>query len=264
MTVTYPNLGNNGELGNQLFQIAATYAYGLRENRTPVFPQWKCSVSGNNYRDLFKNKINIQGITQPIQTHTEPTFTYTSIPKYEEEIIGLNGYFQSEKYFKDFAGEIKTLFEPVDEVHNKLKEVDFTNSVSIQLRFYDRGPLDPQQYYYSSDEKIMIEYLKTAINYFGKNKTYYIATNSPNKAKSMFSKYPNFVFFNTLNLNSFEELFACSKCENNIITNSTFGWWGAYLNKNLDNIVFAPKKWFKVENWWFNSTDIYNDNWRVV
>jgi len=264
MIVTYTNLGANGEFGNQLFQIAATYSYGLDNNREPVFPKWYCRVSGNHYSHCFDKKIN-ETFNEVVDVeHTEPTFYYTQIPKFTEKCISLKGYFQTEKYFDNNSSEVKKLFVPSIEIKEKIKNIDYNNTVGVQLRFYDRGTIDPAQFYYSSDDKEIIQYLITAINYFGKNKTYVVTTNNYSKAKAMFSKYDNFIFLSDCNLNSIEEFFAFSRCENNIITNSSFGWWGAYLNDNINKVICAPKKWFKVENEWFNTKDLYLKEWKII
>jgi hypothetical protein len=265
MIVTYSNLGSNGEFGNQLFQIAATYAYGLKNNREPIFPKWLCKISGKYYTNFFKNKIKEKDFLSVDKGYTEPTFYYKDIPIFEENCLSLKGYFQTEKYFFNTSTQIKELFQPNDEIRTKIQSIiEYDNTVGLQLRFYDRGTIDPIQYYYSSDDKEIIDYIVKAINFFGKDKTYVITTNNPVKAKKMFSSYKNFIFLSDLNLNTVEEFFIFSNCENNIITNSSFGWWGAYLNKNSDKKVFAPKNWFKIQNEWYDTRDIYCNDWIIL
>ena len=101
--------------------------------------------------------------------------------------------------------------------------------------------------------------LENAINFFGKNKTYLVSSNNYIKAKQLFSKYSNFYFLDSFS--PIEELFIQSKCENNIITNSSFGWWSAWLNANPNKIVFSPKKWFKKD---ISTKDLYPNNWKVL
>jgi hypothetical protein len=55
-----------------------------------------------------------------------------------------------------------------------------------------------------------------------------------------------------------------SLCKNNIIANSTFSWWGAYLNSNANKIVFAPNKWFADSKKNFESKNIIPDNWEKI
>jgi hypothetical protein len=261
MIVTYSNLGRNGEFGNQLFQIAATCSYGLKANRTPIFPKWQCVVSNKIYSDFFKNSIFEDNINYDIQ-YIEKNFYYNEIPLFENNIVDLKGYFQSEKYFKDFKKNILNLFTPKDLIIKKINNLNFDNSVSVQLRFYDRGYIDPQNVYYSANENS--EYLRKAINYFGKNKKYYVTTNNLYKAKNLFGKYDNFIFVDDLGYDNVESFFIQTKCENNIITNSSFGWWGAYLNENEEKKVFAPKNWFRREDEWYNTKDLYCNDWKIL
>jgi hypothetical protein len=266
--VTFSQLGNHGEFGNQLFQIAATVGHAIKSNQEYVFPPWRGFTSQEEYSQYFKTPIP-QSTTFPKfdALYQEPHFQFREIPITDKN-LDIFGYFQSERYFKHCENTIKTIFEPSDILKN-INILNYNNSVCIQLRFYDCSrpyntkhigfDVDPQSnFYYQPEENT--EYLKQAINYFGKGKTYYITTNNSKKAKDMFGKYDNFYVLD--NFNYIEQFFIQTKCENNIISNSSFGWWGAWLNKNKRKKVFAPKNWFKDKN--MNTDDLYPSNWSVI
>jgi len=266
--VTFTQLGRHGEFGNQLFQIAATIGHAFKSNQEYMFPLWRGLTSQEEYSKYFENPIpqtiNFAKIEQYYQ---EPNFHYTEIPILNKN-LDLFGYFQSERYFKHCENVIKNTFKPSKLLKN-IDIINYNNSVCIQLRFYDCSrpyntkhigfDVDPQvDFYYQPEENT--DYLKDAIKYFGKNKNYYITTNNPQKAKKMFEDYDNFYVLD--NFNYIEQFFIQTKCENNIISNSSFGWWGAWLNENKNKKVFAPQKWFKKEN--MITTDLYPSDWKVI
>lgn len=270
--ITHLSLGNNGEFGNQLFQIAAAVAHSIRNDDDYIFPEWRCVISGVYYTPFFKNKIKETKEKISVDgDYAEPTFTYSPIPYTKDKTINLRGYYQSELYFKDTKSEIVNLFQPSKEVENVINEFDYKNSIALQLRFYDserphnfntglKQYMDPRPVFYTVEDNY--DFFKKAINYFGKDKTYYVCSNNFAKAKAMLKNYPNFIFLDMLH--HVEAFFVQTKCEHNIISNSTYGWWGAYLNPSQDKTVFAPTKWFKIVDDWHNSRDIIPTNWKAV
>lgn len=80
------------------------------------------------------------------------------------------------------------------------------------------------------------------------NPVFFIFSNEIDWAKKNLKiNYP--VIFIDNNGPDFEHLFLMGKCKHNIITSSTFGWWGAWLNNNPSKIVIAPKKLYKIRSW---------------
>ena len=104
-----------------------------------------------------------------------------------------------------------------------------------------------------------IDYYKSAVNLLGTDKNYLIFSDGLDGIKDMFDFIPNKQFL-TFDKN-YLDLYAMSMCEHNIICNSSFGWWGAYLNENKNKKVIAPNIWFGPESFHLDSKDIVPDGW---
>jgi hypothetical protein len=99
----------------------------------------------------------------------------------------------------------------------------------------------------------------SAINLLGIDKDYIIFSDDLNSINTMFDFLPNKQFI-SLGEN-YLDLYAISMCEHNIISNSTFGWWGAYLNENKNKKVIGPNNWFGSSYSHYNTSDILPNEW---
>ena len=91
-----------------------------------------------------------------------------------------------------------------------------------------------------------VDYYQEAIRKIRKglpHSTFYIFSDDKDYVKEIFNRLPNVVFIEHIPFD-FEELLLMSYCKHNIIANSTFSWWGAWLNTNMHKIVIAPDLWF--------------------
>ena len=181
--------------------------------------------------------------------------------------VYLEGYWQSEKYFKDIEDiihkEFKIKHKP-DPANKKLGSLILnSHSVSIHIR---RGDYitDPNVsevhgicsmgYYDASIKKIS----KTI-----KNPYYFIFSDDPAWAENNLRTDNPTTFINENSGNkSYEDMRLMSLCSHNIIANSSFSWWGAWLNENPDKIVIAPKKWFNDQR--INTKDQVPESWHRI
>jgi len=275
-----------GGLGNQMFQ----YALGrqlAQKNQTKLkldlsdyqnnqFRQYLLgyfNVKENfaSEEDLLKfKKSNFRKIIEKIKPlHFKKIIKQRSY-QFDSTIltlpnnIYLDGYWQSEKYFKEIEPIIRqefTLKEKFASFEQALfKKISITNSISLHLRrgdyitsqkinnIYSQLPLD---YYYQAIKRINI----TQPNFF-------VFSDDINWAKENL-KLPSPVFFiDHGNRACYQDLILMSQCKYNIIANSSFSWWAAWLNNYPKKIVIAPKKWFKDTT--INIQNIIPVNWQTL
>ncbi len=231
-----------GQLGNQLFIIAAATSLALDHDIHAIFPDLIEKSAYNipyNYEKLFRSFPVT--LPRPIRwIYEEPSFSYKPIPYHPN--MQLVGYFQSEKYFLSHKKEILALFAapPYVKEHLFLHYADIIehpSSVSIHVRFYHEDPLGKV---YVPFEK---SYFEKAMAHFPENSLFVLFSNNMERCKELLSSLPGNLRF-IEGEDAISDLYLMSFCKHNIITNSSFSWWGAYLNQNPDKKVIAPKQWF--------------------
>jgi hypothetical protein len=247
-----------GGLGNMMFQIASAYSISLRDSKNFICDTRNMSVIHKPYSEYTNNifrKIKFSNYIESLINFNESGFHYSDIPNIDGN-VKLIGYFQSEKYFINHRNEILELFE-IDEITKeflirKYKNVIDKNTCSIHVR---RGDYVRSNDYHPIQP---IDYYKTAIKIIGEDNHYLIFSDDMSWCKENFDFIPNKIFVSD-NLD-YQDLYLMSMCKNNIIANSTFSWWAAWLNIN-DKKVITPKKWFGVNYSNYNTDDLYCKNW---
>ena len=258
-------------LGNQLFSIAAALGLAYENNATPIFNMKTPQLPYKN--NIFRNLNEHLEIT-PLNYYNEPFFHYKKI-SYTPG-IQLNGYFQSEKYFVNNRDKILDTFKISDE-DKKFIEHNFGHllkdiTVSLHIR---RGDYTLPQYS-SHHPTQTIDYYNEAMSHFSSNVNYLVFSDDIDWAKqNLKGDNINFVTKQTITGNDvmttldiskggwpdYIEMYLMSMCDHNIIANSSFSWWGAWLNENLNKIVIAPKKWFGSAYQGINDNDIVPETW---
>jgi hypothetical protein len=248
-----------GGLGNMMFQIATAHSVAIRDNKEMICDIRDMQIPHKPYTFYTNNILrNVKFSNDLINLNHmgEGGFHYTPIPKIDGN-VKLVGHFQSEKYFMNYKTEILKLFEIDDTTKNYLLEkygvIINQDTCSIHIRRGDYLGL-PTHHPTQS-----IDYYKNAIQIVGEKKHFLVFSDDIEWCKENFNFLNNKTFIS--DNKDYEDLYLMSLCKNNIIANSTFSWWGAWLNNNENKKVIIPSKWFGVYNSHLNTNDLYCDKW---
>lgn len=283
-----------GGLGNQMFQFAFASILAKKNNQsvfldksffdckgnklgfTPrkfeldVFDVKYLEVTNNEILSFFKlsffTKLKKKLGFNYAKSYQEPTYNFQEQALLLKAPVHIRGYFQSYKYFFNDENVIRALFAfPIDKtdiVNNKLINTVYNlpNSVSIHIR---RGDYVENLKTQQRHGNCSISYYQEAIHYlcakFGTLNLLFFSDDI-NWVKSQFNEFSHSKIFIDHNKNegSWKDMCLMSKCNHNVIANSSFSWWGAYLNDNPNKCVIAPRNWFSnVES----SNDLLPEDW---
>lgn len=253
-----------GGLGNQMFQYAAGKSLANKLETSlfldlsfynQIFDKNTERKYELNYFNLkvsklsnFQNKIINWGANKNIfvNKYNEKNINFDKNFFTLKGNLVLNGYFQSEKYFHNIEKLVRKDFGFRNKINKKakklLKKIKATNSVSLHIRRGDyltnkaarkTHGVCSTTYYKKAAEKIT-----TMIN----RVVFYVFSDDIDWCRNNLKFINNIVFVE--NNKNWEDLKLMSICKHNIIANSSFSWWAAWLNKNKKKVVIAPKKWF--------------------
>lgn len=250
-TVIVP-LQADGGLGNQLFRYAAGYTLAKKTNsrlyvivrrgkgeRKLEHPfdgrlaiaKFNVDPKAFQYRNIANKFFAVKEVVK------EYNF-FELANKPNRKVLFIDDDFESEIFFKEYKNEILNIFTPkADLSHLSLlfDELAEKDSVCMHVR---RGDMinDANVYHYKIDidyQKIAMKLIKEKID----NPRFYVFSDSIEEAKRELEGEKNLTF---IHKKAFEDFILMSRCANNIVANSTYSWWAAYLNKLEDRLVFAP------------------------
>lgn len=250
--ITFSKFGNYGRLGNQMFQYALLVGIHAKTGYSVIFDE-------SSNLEFFRNfKITIPHFYNIVDIHTsnkyiEERFNYDrSLFRRVDDFTDFEGYFQTEKYFKHCSDLIRKEFTFQDDIYEKAKEFlkpyEGKDIISLHVR---RG-----DYCYLPNHHPLAtpDYYKEAISHFDLDKSVIVVVSDDIPWCKENFHYPNMVFSDN---DTFTDLCILSLSTHNIIANSSFSWWGAWLNSNPNKIITAPKKWFGPAYSHYNLDDLY-------
>lgn len=272
-----------GRIGNQLFQYAAARKIAYQNNTELKFDlsnmpyNNKYGVEYNNVYALkfFNIPENIatkddilimkkRGVNHYLRrifmSRTKRRFVWEKDCLFDPDLIDvknknmyLRGLFQSEKYFKDIEDIIRkelTLKEPQNEkYYDMLSKINNSNSVSIVIRRGDYLLPESLKTYYQCPPDYFLKAVEMMTKKIDSPKLFIISDGMDWVQKNIKFTYPC-EYIPHDEFTDYQKLMFMSACKHHIISNTTFGWWIAWLSQNPDKIIIAPKNWFvnKIKN----------------
>lgn len=286
-----------GGLGNQMFQYAFASILAIK-NKTPILIEdsiyqiqdkrkgytprnFELAIFENEYNfakesdvRLFNNLSFIDKLKRKFKFNYPKKFLeeqFEFCPKVNslKAPVYLTGYFQSFKYFSEFEDYIRSLFvfqekKLSQENLNLISVLKKENTVAIHVR---RGDYITDKITNQFHGACSLEYYAKAIALVTSkiiNPTLVFFSDDSEWVEKKFESLDFNKMFISHNkgVDSWIDMFLMSICAHNIIANSSFSWWGAWLNSNSDKIVIAPKKWFQgIE---IDIKSIIPDEWIII
>lgn len=242
--ITFPELGVATRLGNHLFQMAATITTAMDHGEDYGFPRWV------HEKDFPLSGCFLDALPSGPE-YREPAFSYDPIP-YQPN-LRLYGYFQSEKYFVNHADFIRKSFTPLVMTQKK----DYRDTASLQIRrgnyllLPDHHPIIPLAFYEKAVEMILKHGIRKII----------VFSDDLDWCRKVFTRQPYEVI---PEMKPIDQLALTIACRHHIMANSTFSWWGAWLDPNPNKIVIAPKLWFGPGYAHYDTKDLLPTDWIVM
>ena len=265
-----------GGRGNDLFQFMHADAFCRRNGVTfysPTFTEKYCKDFPNLPKSpktpYLVKKFLYNQYYRKVNPNCIIGFTdEKKIPKYRAQIkkdflvnFCYGWFFNNDFYREEDIRHYQKLFDPnVDKETLKQKYLQLQSNeklIGIHIR---RGDYINLKHLYIN---LSMEYYIYEINYIlninPNIKNIIVFSDDINWCKNnLLTKFENVIF--SENMDEYFDIILMSKCKYNIIANSTFSWWGGYLNSNLDKVVISPKKWF-TEKMGLNESDIIPTSW---
>ena len=262
-------LGKMGQLGNQMFQYAALKGIAAKHNYKTIIPSHNEVIV-----DALGNKLRIELFDAfdipmgPMDVGYIPHERNVQEPHYHfsQELldncpdnVSLVGYFQSEKYFKHIEDDIRKLFGPKEDALSCWASTQhlFDNPVALHIR---RGDFLINSVHHHN---LSMKYYETALRAFGSDRQVIIFSDDTDWCKAQ-PLFEGDRFLVCEGGGPYTDLYMMSKCDDFIIANSTFSWWGAWLSHNEDKLVIYPDRWFGPNNIDKSTADLFPPEWRMI
>lgn len=258
--LTFLDFTSRGRLGNQMFRVASTIGIALENGTDYAFPEWYCTRSRKQFGGFFAKPLpRLDPLTKIDGKIAEKEFAYNPVVLPNGNFT-LAGFFQNERYFKRCESLVREYFEPKSEVRERLEANHghlLAGSCSIHVR---RSDYLVQQGHHPVLEP---DYYRRAMEFIRDRSSverFLVFSDDPKWCEGHFGPECVVVRGNQ----EIEDMFLMSMCSHHIIANSSFSWWGAWLNPSSDKVVVSPSVWFGPNLKHHDTSDVIPKHWSKV
>ena len=261
-------LGKMGQLGNQMFQYAATRGIAAKKGYDFCIPHHNEIFDdgiGNKLRIELFNCFQLSNLKHVGVLHNgHAPMVQEKYYHFDQQLldlcpdeISLVGYFQSEKWFSHIESSIRDDFKFVNEILEPCKEMinSLDNPLALHIR---RGDFLINS---ARHHNLSLDYYSKALEKFESDKQVVIFTDDPKWCNEQ-KIFSDDRFLISEGSSNYVDMCLMSMCSGHIIANSSFSWWGAWL-ANSEKVV-APKKWFGEELKNNDTKDLYPESWEAI
>lgn len=257
-----------GGLGNQLFQYATGKVLALKHNTNLAldiseFDYYKVHAYSLSHFNITADDFHLSRIRKkicksllhnpyyPFMIYKEANCRFDAKVLLLPDQTYLDGYWQSEKYFSMIRATLLnelTLKSSLSTYSEEiLKKINQKNSVSVHVRRgdYITNPEAAKIYVQCNESyyKIAYEKMKAELS----DPHFFIFSDDINWAKTHLNFISPVTFIEDPNQKNYEDLHLMRSCKHNITANSTFSWWAAWCNININKLIITPKDWFLIK-----------------
>ena len=270
MTIGFNALGRMGRLCNQMFQYAALKGIARNTGVDCCIPHYTQAVDdgiGNMLRTELFDSFDLDVKIGLLNNGHAPVVNERHF-HFDEELfkmcpdhVDLRGYFQTEKYFKHIEKEIRRDFTFKNDVLVPCKEMieSVDNPIALHVR---RG-----DYIQNSENhfNLPIAYYEAALSKFDATRNVIVFSDDPVWCHDE-GIFADDRFIISENEDNRVDLCLMSLCDDFIIANSSYSWWGAWLSTNKDKTVIAPSQWFGKTGYTkdHNTKDLIPNDWTII
>ena len=274
-------IGCNGRLGNQMFQYASMRGIASVKGFDWVVPPENYDHTANyalfeTFKMTNVQEKNIGFVDGKILKETTHCYDKNLVDSCSDN-TNLDGFFQTEKYFENIADDIRSDFTFKDEYLKPCKEfIDSLDTIPIFLHVRRGDAIGKEHYHPVAPMSYYVEALKR----FDKDTPCFVFSDDLDWCKSQeLFKSDRFLFNDNIERYDYQsmdgsgsmqytllphvDLCLMSLCSGAIIVNSSFSWWGAWLQNNKGKVI-ASKPWFGPSASDLDTTDVVPDHWEII